>query len=135
MKKAADFSYYLSKFLAQYLPGEAGASPNTILSYRDTFLLFLKYCKSQEGIRPEEMTLDKLTKGMVCAFLSWLETSRNCSVSTRNQRLAAIHSFCRFMQMEDVIRLNEYQLIISIPKKKGKAGIINLCQLKESSSY
>jgi hypothetical protein len=37
MKKTADFSYYLSKFLARYLPGEAGASPNTILSYRDTF--------------------------------------------------------------------------------------------------
>ncbi len=42
MKKTADFSYYLSKFLARYLPGEAGASPNTILSYRDTFLLFIK---------------------------------------------------------------------------------------------
>ena len=42
MKKTADFSYYLSKFLARYLPGEAGASPNTILSYRDTFLLLIK---------------------------------------------------------------------------------------------
>jgi integrase/recombinase XerD len=125
MKKAANFSYYVSKFLARYLPGEAGASPNTILSYRDTFLLFIKYCKSQENTPPEEMTLELLTRELVCAFLSWLENERNCSVSTRNQRLAALHSFCRFMQTEDVTRLNLYQLVISIPKKRGKSGTVN----------
>ena len=125
MKKAADFSYYVSKFLARYLPGEAGASPNTILSYRDTFLLLIKYCKSQENTPPEKMTLELLTRELVCAFLSWLENERNCSVSTRNQRLAALHSFCRFMQTEDVMRLNQYQLVISIPKKRGKSGTVN----------
>jgi integrase/recombinase XerD len=100
MKTTADFSYYVSKFLARYLPGEAGASPNTILSYRDTFLLFIKYCKSQENTPPEKMTLELLTRELVCAFLSWLESERHCSVSTRNQRLAALHSFCRFMQSD-----------------------------------
>ena len=122
MKRTADFSYYVSKFLARYLPGEAGASPNTILSYRDTFLLFIRYCNSQEDTPPEKMTLELLTRELVCAFLSWLETERNCSVSTRNQRLAAIHSFCRFKQTEDVMRLNQYQLVISIPKKKLEIG-------------
>jgi site-specific recombinase XerD len=125
MKRTADFPYYLSKFLTRYLPGEAGASQNTILSYRDTFSLLLKYSKSQENILPENMTLDLFTRELVTAFLSWIESERSCSVSTRNQRLAAIHSFCRFMQLEDVIRLNQYQLIISIPKKKGKKGTIN----------
>lgn len=125
MKKTADFPHFVSKFLARYLPGEAGASPNTILSYRDTFLLFLKYCKSQENTAPEEMTLDLLTRDLVCAFLGWLEDQRHCSVATRNQRLAALHSFCRFMQTEDVMRLNQYQLIISIPKKRGKSRTVN----------
>jgi len=125
MKQTVDFSYYLSKFLTQYLPGEAGASKNTILSYRDTFLLFLKYCKLQKNVLPENMALDRLTKELVCEFLSWLENVRSCSISTRNQRLAAIHSFCRFMQMEDVMRLNQYQLVLSISKKKAKAGTVN----------
>ncbi len=80
MKKAADFSYYVSKFLARYLPGEAGASPNTILSYRDTFLLFIKYCKAQENTPPEKITLELLTRERICTFLSWLENERNCSV-------------------------------------------------------
>jgi site-specific recombinase XerD len=125
MKTAADFPYYVSKFLARYLPGEAGASSNTILSYRDTFLLFIRYCKSKENTPPEKMTLELMTRELVCAFLSWLENERHCTVSTRNQRLAALHSFCRFMQTEDVMRLNQYQLVISIPKKRGKSGTVN----------
>lgn len=84
MKKAADFPYYMSKFLARYLPGEAGASPNTVLSYRDTFSLFIKYCKSRDNTPPEQMTLELMTRELVCAFLSWLENERKCSVSTRN---------------------------------------------------
>jgi site-specific recombinase XerD len=125
VKKTADFPYYLSKYLTQYLPGEIGASTNTILSYRDTFTLYLKYFKAQEGVPPETLTLDRITKESVGAFLSWLECGRNCGVSTRNQRLAAIHSFCRFMQIEDVVRLNQYQQVLSIPKKKTKVGTIS----------
>jgi len=125
MKRASDFPYYLSKFLTSYLPGEAGVSPNTVLSYRDTFLLLLKFCKAEENVLPENVTLDMLTRELVLSFLLWLENERGCSVYTRNQRLTAIHSFCRFMQLEDVLRLNQYQKIIAIPKKKGKKGTIN----------
>jgi site-specific recombinase XerD len=88
-------------------------------------MLLLKYCKSQENVLPENMALDMLTRELVTSFLSWLESERNCSISTRNQRLTAIHSFCRFMQLEDVPRLHQYQQIISVPKKKGKKGTIN----------
>ena len=125
MKKLADFPYYLSKFLAQFLPGEVGASQNTVLSYRDTFTLLLKYCKNYKNILPENITLDVFTKELIVAFLGWLENERGCSVSTRNQRLTAIHSFSRFMQTEDVVRINQYQRILSICKKKTTSGTIN----------
>ena len=78
---------------------------------------------------PENVTLEMMTKELVGAFLSWLEEERKCAVSTRNQRLSAIHSFCRFMQTEDVIRLNQYQRVLSIPKKKTKSGIVNYMSL------
>ncbi|KUO67778.1 MAG: integrase [Clostridia bacterium BRH_c25] len=130
MKRDADFPYYLSGFLARFLPGELGARENTVLSYRDTFTLFLKYCKSHKNILPENMTLDKLTKELVESFLVWIEEERSCGIATRNQRLAAIHSFCRFMQTEDVIRINQYQRILSIPKKKFKAGTVNYMSLE-----
>jgi len=125
MSKMRDFPYYLSKFLTIYLPREAGVSKNTILSYRDTFLLLLKYSKLQNNILPENMTLDKFTKELVIGFLCWLEDERRCSISTRNQRLAVIHSFCRFMQLEDIERINQYLMIISITKKRGEKATIN----------
>jgi site-specific recombinase XerD len=80
-------------------------------------------------VLPENVTLEMLTKELVNAFLSWLEEERKCTVSTRNQRLSAIHSFCRFMQMEDVIRLNQYQRVLSISKKKTKSGTVNYMSL------
>jgi site-specific recombinase XerD len=125
MKKTTDFPYYLSKFLTRYLPGDVGASQNTILSYRDTFTLLLRYCRARENTLPENITLDMLSKELIVAFLGWLEDERGCSVSTRNQRLTAIHSFSRFMQAEDVLRINRYQRILSISKKKTTSGTIN----------
>jgi site-specific recombinase XerD len=125
MRKSDDFPYYLSKFLARYLPGVVGASANTVMSYRDTFTLYLRYCKEKEKTLPEHVSLDRVTRESVTAFLSWLEDERKCGVSTRNQRLAAMHSFCRFMQTEDAIRMHQYQQILSIPKKKAKSGTIN----------
>lgn len=113
-----DFQHYLSEFLARFLPGEVGSATNTIMSYRDTFTLLLRYCKAHEEITPEHMTCDLLTKDLVERFLAWLETERGCGPTTRNQRLAAIRSFCRYLQARDVERIGQYQRVLAIPKKK-----------------
>ncbi|MDQ0277475.1 site-specific recombinase XerD [Arthrobacter silviterrae] len=113
-----DFQHYLSEFLARFLPGEVGSATNTIKSYRDTFTLFLRYCKAHEDITPEHMTCGLLTKELVERFLAWLEAERGCCPATRNQRLAAIRSFCRYLQVRDVERIGQYQRVLAIPKKK-----------------
>lgn len=113
-----DFQHYLSEFLARFLPGEVGSATNTIKSYRDTFTLFLRYCKAHEDITPEHMTCELLTKELVERFLAWLEAERGCCPATRNQRLAAIRSFCRYLQARDVERIGQYQRVLAIPKKK-----------------
>lgn len=130
MKKTSDFPYYLSRFLAKYLPGELGCSENTLLSYRDTFSLLLRYCQLYENIIPEKMVLDRFTKELAENFLLWIENERNCSISTRNQRLSALHSFSRFMQTEDILRMYQYQQILSIPKKKSKSSPVNYISLE-----
>lgn len=130
MKKTLDFPYYLSRFLAKYLPGELGCSENTVLSHRDTFSLLLRYCQLYENIIPEKMVLDRFTKELAENFLLWIENERDCSISTRNQRLAALHSFSRFMQTEDVLRMYQYQQILSIPKKKPKSSPVNYISLE-----
>jgi len=116
--KPTEFAKYLTEFLTTYLTGQKNVSKNTILSYRDTFKLLLKYCQSMKRIPPERITMETLTSELVTGFLDWLETERKCGISTRNQRLAAIHSFFRYAQGEDPSGLYYFQKVLSIPIKK-----------------
>ena len=118
--KPTDFAYYLTNFLSKYLPGTAGLSPNTIMSYRDTFSLFLDFCSNYKKIKPEKFSLNNLNRKLVEDYLAWLEITRNCIASTRNVRLSAFHSFCRYLQMEFPDYIPPAQQILLIPMKRTK---------------
>jgi site-specific recombinase XerD len=115
---ATDFAVCLRRFLTTHLAGLRGCSPNTIASYRDTFKLLIVYFRDDRSIPPGKLTLDRTDVAAITRFLDWLEASRGNSASTRNQRLAAISSFCTWMQTEDPARMACYQNILAIPAKK-----------------
>lgn len=115
---STDFSRYLTKFFGAYLPGQRNVSPNTIRSYSDTFRLFLQYCQIEAGIAPEKLTMQLFTATLIEGYLGWLEKERKCCISTRNQRLACIHAFVRFVLTEVPANLFEMQKILGIPSKK-----------------
>ena len=122
--KPTNLAHHLTTYLAKYLPGKAGISQNTIRSYRDTFSLLLRFCSQEKALKIEKITLESLQKPLVEEFMAWLEVGRGCSVSTRNQRLAAVHAFFRYIQMEDPEHLLLCQQILSIPmKRSAKASI------------
>ena len=116
--KMTDFARYLSTYLGTYLPGVRNVSTNTIRSYRDAYRLMLLYCKEELGIPVQKLSLAHLTETVVLGFLQWLEEKRNCSVSTRNHRLAALHAFLRYVQLEEPVLLASCQRILAIPLKK-----------------
>lgn len=116
--KPTDFAYQLTNYLSKYLPSQLGVSTNTIKSYRDTFSILLRYCKDEKGLSPERLWIKDLTREIVEDFLGWLEAERNCSISTRNQRLSAIHAFYKYLQYECPEYMAQLQKIISIPSKK-----------------
>jgi len=120
-----DFAKHLSGFLTKYLPAERGASGNTIKSYKDTFILFLVFVRDCKGIAANKLTLEKITRDVVTDFLDWVEAERNCSAATRNVRLAALHSFFRYLQYMSPQSLLEWQKILSIPTKKVEKSGIN----------
>ncbi len=123
--KPTDFSKSLTDFLSKYLPGERGMSTNTINSYKVTFILFIDFIESEKNIRVNKLSLKDITKGCVVEFLEWLQRERKCSDSTRNVRLAAIHSFFNFLQYEAPENINEWQRILSIKVKKAKKRSMN----------
>lgn len=123
--KPTDFAYLLTNYLSNYLPGQRNLSTNTIKSYRDTFTLLLKYCKECKGIEIEKLALQSFSRQLTEDFLTWVQTVRNNSISTRNQRLAAIHAFFRYVQLESPQHLFLCQQILSIPFKRQVQPAIN----------
>jgi site-specific recombinase XerD len=122
--KTTDFARYLTQYLSSYLPGQRNLSAHTIASYRDTFKLLLTFCQHEHGISPDALTLAHIDDDLIRSFLAWIEEIRRCSIATRNQRLAAIHAFFRYVQAETPERLLMYQRILAIPlKKTGKPAV------------
>lgn len=123
--KSKDFSYFLKKFLSNYLPEERGLSINTIESYKYTFILLLRYLKEVENISANKISFKKIKRTEIIGFLNWLEEKRNCTIQTRNVRLAAIHSFYKYIQYESPKEILMCQEILSIPLKKSESRELN----------
>lgn len=87
----------ITDFFCLYLPNEAGLSENTLKSYRDTFILYIKYLEERGAYTPRNMDMSSFTADLVSKFLDWLESERHSSVSTRNQRLAALKTFSNYV--------------------------------------
>lgn len=116
--KPTNFAYLLTRYLGQYLPGQRNLSGQTIASYRDTFKLLLRFCQTEQGWAAEQITLAHLDRLCLEGFLEWLESTRHCRVATRNQRLAALRAFFRWVSYEAPEQLESTQRILGIPWKK-----------------
>ena len=124
MNDKKTFQYHISKYFTRYLHAERNVSPNTIASYADTFKLFLNYFETVLKKRTDKIQLDDITKENVTDFLNWLENERNVTISSRNVRLSAIHSFIKYVQAEDPEHVYEYRKILIIKNKKYKTADI-----------
>ena len=122
---ATDFAVCLQRFLTSHLAGLRGCSPNTIASYRDTFKLLIVFFGDVRSIPPDRLTLDHIDAAAITGFLDWLETERHNSISTRNQRLAGLSSFFRWLQSQDPARMAGCQDILAVPAKKTAQPGVN----------
>ena len=121
MKRARpnDLGLCVEKFFREYLPTLRGMSVHTLRSYRDALVLFLRFVSAHSGRRLEDLDLDALTAEHVSRFLTFLEAERHNGVATRNARLAALHTFARFLATESPEHLAELQRVLGLPFKRG----------------
>ncbi len=115
------FATHLSAYFLKYMPTRTGYSSNTIQSYRDTFIVFLRYGKNVLKIKPDKMNFDSINRKMVEDFLSWLEYQKKLSTSTVNLRLAALHAFFRYVQLESPEYIELCSSILAIKSKKNQS--------------
>lgn len=117
-----DFAKHLENFFIKYLIGECNSSKHTIRAYRDAFTLLLIFMKDEKNINADNLQLKHLNRNVILDFLQWLEYKHKNEISTRNQRYAAIRSFCKYLQYEEPMRISEWQNIRSIKLKKNISG-------------
>ncbi|MDR0286141.1 MAG: site-specific integrase, partial [Clostridiales bacterium] len=113
-----DFATFLSDFFQKYLPGHRGLSVNTIKSYRDTFVVFFRFLSEKEHIKPEKLNFHDMDRTMIERFTGWLEHEKRNSVPTRNQRLAAVHAFMKYVMTHYPEYFEQCRQVIDIPSKK-----------------
>ena len=106
-------------FFGPYLMEQRGLSRHTVLSYRDTLALLLRFIAQTRRTDPATLDLDALTADVVLAFLNHLESDRHNKTSSRNVRLAAIHAFARYVSIQFPERLQQVQQIVGIPFKRA----------------
>src|SRR5437667_5871066 len=96
MRNAALLGPWVRRFLMEHLIGERNLARNTQRSYRDTLRLLLP-AVSDDARKPiDRLVVSDVSADRVRQFLSNLEEKRGCAITTRNQRLAAIHALAQF---------------------------------------
>ena len=109
---------WLRRFLSEFIVTERNLARNTQKSYRDTFALLLPFLGSKVRKPVERLAVRDLTSTRVLQFLAYLEDGRGCSGRTRNQRLAAIRAFARFVASRDPGHVEWSSHIRAIPSKR-----------------
>lgn len=121
----------LRGFLSDYLPKVRGSSPHTILSYRDSLKLFLLFVAEQKNISVAELGLEDMGVDETLAFLDYLEEKRHSQTGTRNSRLAAVHSFFRYVAGIYPEALDQCQRILNIPFKRKASHTVEYLEYGE----
>ncbi len=108
----------IHSYFLEYLPRHKGLQSSTIRSYRDSLRLFLIFVAgvNQRGV--SELDLEHLDYHAVQAFLHNMEAERGNAVSTRNQRLAALHAFYEYLGRTVPEMLPSCAKVAAIPMKR-----------------
>jgi integrase/recombinase XerD len=128
---APTFAALVQGFFTDRLLRQMRASPNTVSGYRDAFRLLIRYATNRLVKAPSDLTLEDLDPGLVLDFLDHLEVGRGNMTRTRNNRLAAIRSFFRYVAMCEPAHALRCQRMLAIPQKRSRKTAIEFLQRRE----
>ena len=119
-RRKNEFMSLLEDYFKTYLPHSRGLSPNTIRSYKQSFMLLLRFMLEVKGIDPDDIRFSSLNYDTLLEFFNWLEKERHCKPVTRNQRLSALSAFSEYAQNREFDAASVFRsAVIKIPVKRG----------------
>lgn len=121
MKSSLFFSRTFD-FLELYLNKQRSKSPYTIKAYRDSLTVFRKFLLEQKKISILKFSFQDCTRDLILDFMTYLKTEGK-SVTTCNERLAAIKSYLWYVADSDITWQSVAISIGNVPFLKKKKVI------------
>ena len=112
------FASLVQEFFTDHMVQQRALSPCTVASYRDTFVLLLRFAETQLGKVPSGMKMTDMNAKFLASFLDHLEGDRHNSARSRNIRLAAVRSFLKFAARRDLDHLGIIEQALAVPMKR-----------------
>ena len=131
MTETAKLGPWVRRFLLEHLVGERNLARNTQRSYRDTLALLIPFIADKAHKKVDQLEVNHLTSERVHQFLQYLEETRGCSVTTRNQRLAAIHALAHFIGARGPEHIEWCGQIQAVPFKRAVKNSITYLEKPE----
>jgi site-specific recombinase XerD len=119
-----EFFKTIRAFLTEYLPKQKCFSENTVRSYRQALNLLVTFLRAERSLSTDKITFEIFDKTLVVDFLGWLETTRNCSAASRNQRLMALRSFFAYAGNCDAMWMSLRLEVAAVPRKNEPGRIV-----------
>jgi integrase/recombinase XerD len=114
----------IERFLVEHLPVERGASTRTVESYATTLRLLVNYCAGERRMNIGALRLEDWSAATILEFLKHLEQRRGNEPRTRNQRLAALKSFFKYVGARQPSSLQVVEQVLKIPHKRHDEPLV-----------
>ena len=131
MRDAILIGSWVRRFLLEHVITDRNFARNTQVSYRDAMILLLPYLSKVRRKGVDRLTIDDLSPTVVRSFLAYLEKERGCCGTTRNLRLAAIHSLAKFIAIHCPEQVSWYAAIRAVPFKKTAKSTLKYLDKEE----
>jgi integrase/recombinase XerD len=128
------FQALLQGFFVDRLARQRQASAHTIAAYRDTVRLLLRVATAHLHKLPSQLALEDIDASFVTQYLEHLERQRGSCARTRNARLAAIHSFFRYVALTEPAHAHLCQRVLAIPSKRFERGPVEFLAPAEAEA-
>ncbi len=114
----------LQAFFTDRLISQRDASPNTVAAYKTGLRLLVAFAAERTGTSPSALDIAEMDAPLVAVFLDHLERDRHNSVTTRNSRLAAIHSLFGYLALHHPEHAASIQRVLAIPTKRAQRNLV-----------
>lgn len=131
MHDASLLGPWIRRFLLEHVVSERNLARNTQRSYRDSLRLLLPAIARRTRKAIDRLAVIDVSADRVRQFLNEVEEKRGCTITTRNQRLAAIHALARFIGIHAPELVEWCGQVRTVPFKKALKTLITYLEKPE----